>query len=115
MRSSFFSRSDPARSSVKSLIATISYQIAINILETREKFIAATDHDLLVLTRFLEAQFAALIVDLLRELLVAIISIFRPPDVLSSSTALTNVTLLLSNAKSSISFPSYSDSTTFLS
>ena len=67
----FFSRSDPARSNVKSLIATISYQIAINIPETREKIIAAIEHDPLVLTRSLEAQVVALVADPLRELLVA--------------------------------------------
>jgi hypothetical protein len=37
LASFFFSRSDPARRNAKSLIVTISYQIAINIPGTRER------------------------------------------------------------------------------
>jgi hypothetical protein len=51
----------------KSLIATISYQIAINIPGTREKIAAAIERDPLVLNRSLEAQVSALVV--YRELL----------------------------------------------
>jgi len=67
----FFSRSDPARSNSKSLITTISYQIAINIPGTREKIAAAVERDPLILNRSLEAQVAALIVEPLREPLEA--------------------------------------------
>jgi hypothetical protein len=67
LASFFFSRSDPARSNSKFLIATISYQIAINIPGTREKIVAAIDRDPLILSRSLEAQVAALIVEPLRE------------------------------------------------
>ena len=56
----FFSCSDPTRSNTKSLIATISYQIAINIPGTREKIVAAIERDPLVLNRSLEAQVSAL-------------------------------------------------------
>ncbi|KIM47225.1 hypothetical protein M413DRAFT_23460 [Hebeloma cylindrosporum] len=66
-----FSRSDPTCGNANSLIATIAYQIAINVPQTREKIIAAVEHDPLVLTRSLETQLAALIVNPLRELLDA--------------------------------------------
>jgi len=71
LASFFFSRSDPARSNSKSLIATISYQIAINIPGTREKVVAAIERDPLILTRSLEAQVAALIFEPLRDPLEA--------------------------------------------
>ena len=67
----FFSRSDPARSHSKALITTISYQIAINIPGTREKVVAAIERDPLILSRSLEAQVSALIVEPLREPLEA--------------------------------------------
>ena len=71
LASFFFSRFDPPRSNSKSLISTISYQIAINIPGTREKVIAAINRDPLILSRSLEAQVAALIVEPLREPLKA--------------------------------------------
>jgi hypothetical protein len=71
LASFFFSRSDPARSNSKFLITTISYQIAINIPGTREKVVAAIDRDPLILSRSLETQVAALIVEPLREPLEA--------------------------------------------
>jgi hypothetical protein len=71
LASFFFCRSDPARSNAKSLIATIAYQIAINIPGTREKIVATFEHDPLILTRSLEAQLASLIVEPLREPLEA--------------------------------------------
>ena len=71
MLASFFSRSDPTRNNPKSLITTIAYQIAINLPETRGKIVAAIEQDLLVLTRSLEAQVVALVVDPLRKLLEA--------------------------------------------
>ena len=67
LASFFFSRSDPQRSNAKSLIATISYQIAVNIAGTREKIAATIEGDPLILTRSLEAQLMALIIDPLRE------------------------------------------------
>ena len=68
LASFFFSRSDPTRNNTKSLIATISYQIAINIPRTRGKIAAAIERDPLVLDRSLKAQVSALVVDPLREL-----------------------------------------------
>jgi hypothetical protein len=67
LASFFFSRSDPTRSNSRSLITTISYQITINIPGAREKVVAAIERDPLILSRSLEAQVAALIVEPLRE------------------------------------------------
>jgi len=67
LASFFFSRSDSRRNNSKSLFTTIAYQIAINIPGTREKIVAAIERDPLILTRSLEAQVAALIVEPLRE------------------------------------------------
>jgi hypothetical protein len=69
LASFFFSRSDPSRNNPKSLIATIAYQIAINLPETQRKIVAAIERDPLVLTRSLEAQVTALVIDPLRKLL----------------------------------------------
>jgi hypothetical protein len=69
LASFFFSRSDPARSNATPLIATIAYQIAINFPETRGKMAATIERDPLVLTRSLESQAAALVVEPLRGLL----------------------------------------------
>jgi hypothetical protein len=71
LASFFFSRADPTRSNATSLIATIAYQIATNIPHTREKMFAAIERDPLIVTRSLEAQVAALVVDPLRDLLDA--------------------------------------------
>jgi len=67
----FFAHSDPSRNNPKSLVATIAYQIAINITETRRKVVAAIERDPLIFNRSLEAQVAALVVDPLRERLEA--------------------------------------------
>ena len=71
LASFFFSRSNPTRSNAKSLIATIAYQISINIPGTREKIAAAIEQDPLILTRSFEAQVTAMIVEPLREPLEA--------------------------------------------
>jgi hypothetical protein len=71
LASFFFSRADPARSNAKSLIATIAYQIAINIPGTRENIAAIIERDPLILTRSIEAQVTSLIVEPLQEPLEA--------------------------------------------
>ena len=71
LASFFFSRSDPARSNANALIATIAYQIAVNVPGTREKIVATIEQDPLIFTRSLEAQVCALIVDPLRQPLEA--------------------------------------------
>ena len=67
LASFFFSRFDPTRSTAESLIATIAYQIAINIPGTRERIVGTIERDPLILTRSLEAQVTSLIVEPLRE------------------------------------------------
>ena len=67
----FFSRFDPARSTAKSLIATIAYQMAVNIPGTREKIVGMIEQDPLIFTRSLEAQVADLIIEPLLEPLKA--------------------------------------------
>ena len=67
LASFFFSHSDPTRSNAKSLIATIAYQIAINIPGTRGNIVATIERDPLIFSRSLEAQVASLIVKPLRE------------------------------------------------
>jgi hypothetical protein len=71
LASFFFSRTDPTRSNAKSLIATIAYQIAIHMPGTRAKIVATIEQDPLILTRSLEAQVTALIVEPLLEPLEA--------------------------------------------
>ena len=67
----FFSRSDSTRSNAISFIATITYQIAVNIPRTRAKIVATVEHDPLILARSLEAQVTAMIVEPLLEPLEA--------------------------------------------
>ena len=50
LASFFFSRSDPACSTAKSLIATIAYQIAINIPRTGKMIFDTIGQDPLILT-----------------------------------------------------------------
>jgi hypothetical protein len=71
LASFFFSRSDPTRSNAKSLIATIAYQIVVNVPGTREKIVATLEQDPLILSRSLEAQVTALIVEPLHDPLEA--------------------------------------------
>jgi hypothetical protein len=67
---SFF-RSDPTRNNAKPLIATIAYQIAINVPGTGGKMCANIERDPDILTRSLEAQVTALIAEPLCEPLEA--------------------------------------------
>ena len=71
LASFFFSCADPACSNAKSFIVTIAYQIAINMPRTQEKMVASIEQDPLILTRSLEAQATALIIDPLHEPLEA--------------------------------------------
>ena len=68
LASFFFPRSDPTRSTAKSLIATIAYQIMVNIPGMREKIGRIIEQDPCILTQSLEAQVGSLIVEPLREL-----------------------------------------------
>jgi len=71
LASFFFSRSDPTRSTAKSLIATIAYQIMVNTPGMREKIGGIIEQDPLILTRSLESQVASLIAEPLSEPLEA--------------------------------------------
>ncbi|KDR70024.1 hypothetical protein GALMADRAFT_160180 [Galerina marginata CBS 339.88] len=59
----FFSRSAAGRNDEKRLVATISYQIALSFPEARPLIEKAIEHDPALLTRDLETQFMALVVE----------------------------------------------------
>ena len=71
LASFFFSHSDNTRRGSPSLIATIAYQISINIPGTGERIFAAIERDPLIFNRSLEAQVTALIAEPLCEPLEA--------------------------------------------
>ena len=68
LASFFFSRTDPKRNNEKSLIASIAYQIALNVPEARSAIEAAVDRDPAIFHRSLEAQFSMLIIEPLTQL-----------------------------------------------
>ena len=68
LASFFFSRNDPSRSTVKPLVATIAYQITLNLPQTRDIILAAIDHDPLIFTKSLAVQVKSLIVAPLQPL-----------------------------------------------
>jgi len=62
LASFFFSRNDPSRSNVNPLIATIAYQITLNLPHVREAILGAIERDPLIFTKSLAVQFKSLIV-----------------------------------------------------
>ncbi|KIM46821.1 hypothetical protein M413DRAFT_440395 [Hebeloma cylindrosporum] len=72
-----FSRNDPSRSTVKPLIATIAYQIMVNIPDLRDAILGAIDRDPLIFSKFLAVQVKALIVAPLQQLAEA--GLFKEP------------------------------------
>jgi hypothetical protein len=68
LASFFFSRSDPSRSNVKPLIATIAYQIALNLPGVRDAVLMAVERDPLIFSKSLIVQFKSLIVEPLQQL-----------------------------------------------
>ena len=58
----FFSRNDPSRNNVNSLIATLVYQITLNIPHARDAILAAIEHDPLIFSKSLAVQVESLIV-----------------------------------------------------
>ena len=58
----FFSRNDPSRSAVKPLIATIAYQITLNLPQVRDSILEAIERDPLIFSKSLAVQFKSLIV-----------------------------------------------------
>ncbi|KIM46820.1 hypothetical protein M413DRAFT_38737, partial [Hebeloma cylindrosporum] len=68
LASFFFSRNDPSRSSVKPLIATIAYQITLNLPDIRNNILGAIDRDPLIFSKSLAVQVKCLIVAPLQQL-----------------------------------------------
>jgi len=62
LASFFFSRNDPSRSTVNSLVATIAYQIILNLPHVRDAILAAIEHDPLIFSKSLAVQVKSLIV-----------------------------------------------------
>jgi len=62
LASFFFSRNDPSRSTVKPLIATIVYQITLNLPDVREAILSAIEHDPLIFSKSFAVQVKTLIV-----------------------------------------------------
>jgi hypothetical protein len=67
----FFSRNDPSRSSVKPLIATIAYQITLNLPDVRDAILGAVERDPLIFSKSLTVQLKSLIVEPLQPLIEA--------------------------------------------
>ena len=68
LASFFFSRNDPSRSNANSLIATIAYQITLNLPHIQEAILGIIERDPLIFTKSLIVQFMSLIVALLQAL-----------------------------------------------
>jgi len=68
LASFFFSRNDPSRSNVNPFIATIAYQITLNLPHVREAIPGAIERDPLIFTKSLAVQFKSLIVAPLQPL-----------------------------------------------
>jgi predicted ATPase len=71
LASFFFSRNDPSRSSVKPLIATIAYQITLNLPDVRDAILGAVERDPLIFSKSLGVQLKSLIVEPLQPLIDA--------------------------------------------
>ena len=67
----FFSRNDPSRSNIKLLIATIAYQITLNLPDVRDAILGAVERDPLIFSKSLTVQLQSLIVEPLRPLIEA--------------------------------------------
>jgi hypothetical protein len=77
LASFFFSRNDPSRCAVKPLIATIVYQITLNLPDVREAILDAIEHDPLIFSKSFAVQVETLIVAPLQPLAEA--GIFNDP------------------------------------
>jgi len=71
LASFFFSRNDPSRSNVKPLIATIAYQISLNLPGVRDTILGVIERDPLIFAKSLTVQFKLLIVEPLQQLVEA--------------------------------------------
>lgn len=68
LASFFFSRTDPKRNNEKCLIASIAYQISLNIPEARDAIEAAVERDPAIFQCSVKAQLTRLIIDPLTQL-----------------------------------------------
>jgi len=68
LASFFFSRNDQSRSNANSLIATIAYQIILNLPDVRETILGVIERDPLIFTKSIAVQFESLIVTPLQVL-----------------------------------------------
>jgi hypothetical protein len=68
LASFFFSRNDPSRSISKPLIATIAYQITLNLPQVRDAVLRVIEHDPLIFSKSLAVQVKSLIVAPLQPL-----------------------------------------------
>jgi len=71
LASFFFSRNDPSRSNAQPLIATIAYQITLNLPDVHDAILCAIERDPLVFSKSLTFQFKSLIVEPLQQLIEA--------------------------------------------
>jgi hypothetical protein len=71
LASFFFSRNDPSRNTVKPLIATIVYQIILNLPDVRDAILEAITRDPLIFSKSLAVQVKSLIVAPLQPLVDA--------------------------------------------
>ena len=114
LASFFFSRNDPSRSTVKPLIATIAYQITLNLPQVRDAILQAIEHDPLIFSKSLAAQVKSLIIAPLRPLTEA--GYFNEPssrrlviidglDECSSPKVQQNILEVLANAQRQYGLP----------
>ena len=68
LASFFFSRNDPSRRTFKPLIATIAYQITLNLPDVRDAILEAIERDPLIFSKSLAVQVKSLIVAPLQQL-----------------------------------------------
>ena len=78
LASFFFSRTDPSRNSVQPLIATIAYQITLNIPDVRDTILGTIERDPMIFSKSLAIQFKSLIVEPLQHLVEA--GFFNEPN-----------------------------------
>ena len=77
LASFFFSRNDPSRSTAKRLIATIAYQITLNLPQVRDAILGAIGQDPLIFSKSLAVQVKSLIAVPLQPLVEA--GFFKDP------------------------------------
>ena len=114
LASFFFSRSDPSRSDVNPLIATIAYQITLNLPQVQDAILGAIERDPLIFSKSLAVQFKSLILAPLQPLAEA--GFFSRPtsrrlvildglDECSDSKIQKNIVEVLANAQQQHRFP----------